>query len=206
MCGRFGRDIPWDELREVFAPLVHPEAGPNLEPKWDIRPTSSQWIVRPCSGGNELVQARWGLIPYWHRQSLRDFRLTTFNARAETVASAPAFKDAFKRRRCLVPASCWYEWKGAKAPKTKFTFTPHEGGWMCFAGLWDRWRGDAGEIESFTIVTQPAGAPLNGCHDRAPVVVPRASWAQWLDAHADASPLLGPESVDLFNIQEVPPS
>ena len=202
MCGRYGRDIPWSVLHEALS-LTRPRPGdaPNLEPEWDIRPTQAQWIARPGDDGVELVCARWWLVPWWHRGTLKDFKLTTFNAKAETVATSRTFRDSFARRRCLVPASCWYEWTGAKCSKTKWRFTARDEPWLCFGGIWDRCTtADAGEIVSFSIVTQPAGAPLNGYHDRAPVVVPRESWGTWLDASADVTPLLGPESADGFEV------
>jgi len=96
-----------------------------------------------------------------------------------------------------VPASCWYEWTGPKGSKTKWRFTPRDEPWLCFAGIWDRCvTTDAGEVESFTIITQPAGSPLNGYHDRAPVVIDRPDWTRWLDGSADVGALIGPESAD----------
>ena len=125
MCGRYGRDIPWSVLHEALS-LTRPRPGdaPNLEPEWDIRPTQAQWIARPAEDGLELVRARWWLIPRWHRGTVRKFKLTTFNAKSETVATARTFRDSFARRRCLVPASCWYEWTGAKGAKQKWRFAP----------------------------------------------------------------------------------
>ena len=203
MCGRYRRDVPWDVLRRELA-LFRPEAAPNLEPELDIRPTQPQWVARasPVDGARELARMRWGLIPYWHRGPVKGFKLTTFNAKAETVASAATFKGAFQRRRCLVPASGWDEWTGPKGSKTRWTFTPRDGGFLTFAGVWDRCATeDSGEVESFTIVTQPAGAPLNGYHDRAPVVIAPADREAWLDLAADVPPLLGPESVDGYAVE-----
>lgn len=201
MCGRYGRDIPWSVLRDTLD-LIGQESAPNLQPELDICPTTQQGVARPTKGGMELAKMRWGLIPYWHGgKDLRALRLTTFNAKAETAATAPTFKGAFACRRCLVPASCWYEWTGPKGSKEKRRFTSKHEPWMALAGIWDRCKtADAGEVESFTIVTQPAGSPLNGYHDRAPVVLPHNAWSTWLDLGADATPLLGPESVDGFNV------
>jgi putative SOS response-associated peptidase YedK len=203
MCGRYGRDIPWPALHAALN-LVRPEASyaPNLEPEWDIRPTTPQWIARQGDDGVELIKARWWLIPFWHRGGLKDFKLTTFNAKSETVATSRTFRDAFQRRRCLIPASCWYEWTGPKGSKEKWRFTPRDEPWLCFAGVWDRCTTtDAGEIESFTIITQPAGAPLNGYHDRAPVVIPPTHWEAWLRGSSDVGSLLGPESPDAFKVE-----
>jgi len=203
MCGRYGRDIPWPVLWKSLN-LIRPEASeaPNMAPEWDIRPTTDQWIARRADDGMELVRARWWLVPFWHRGGLKDFKLSTFNAKAETVATAQAFREPFKRRRCLVPASCWYEWTGPRGDKTKWTFTSRTEPWLCFAGLWDRVViADLGEVQSFTILTQPAGSPLNAYHDRAPVVVPREYWNTWLDASADVGSMLGPASADGFQVE-----
>ncbi len=202
MCGRYGRDIPWSVLHEALSlTRPRPADASNLAPEWDIRPTQTQWIARPGEDGMELVRARWWLVPWWHRGTLKDFKLTTFNAKAETVATARTFRDSFARRRCLIPASCWYEWTGAKGSKTKWRFTARDEPWLCFGGIWDCCTTvDAGEVVSFSIVTQPAGAPLNGYHDRAPVMVPRERWGAWLDPSADVTPLLGPESVGGFEV------
>jgi len=182
MCGRYGRDIPWPEVYAAMN-LVRPTLAdaPNMAPEWDVRPTTFQWIARQCDDGVELVKARWGLIPFWHKGGVKDFKLTTFNARSETVATAAAFKGAFARKRCLVPASCWFEWTGEKGAKTKWRFTSKDEPWFCFAGIWDRCATlDAGEVQSFTILTKASGGPLTAYHDRAPVVVPREHWGAWL--------------------------
>jgi putative SOS response-associated peptidase YedK len=187
MCGRYGRDIPWPEVYAAMN-LVRPSPteAPNMAPEWDIRPTTSQWIARKCDDGMELVKARWGLIPFWHRGGLKDFKLSTFNARSETAATAAAFKGAFARRRCLVPASCWFEWTGDKGAKTKWGFTSREEPWFCFAGIWDRCATpDAGEVHSFTILTKPSEEPLRTYHHRAPVIVARKDWHSWLDVSGD---------------------
>ena len=201
MCGRYGRNIPWSVLHEALnLTRPRPSETPNLEPEWDIRPTTPQWMARAAEDGLELVRARWGLIPWWHKGSEKDWKLTTFNAKAETVATARTFRDSVARRRCLIPASCWYEWTGLKGSKVKWRFEARDEPFLCFGGIWDRCVTDAGEVVSFSVVTQPAGAPLNGYHDRAPVVVPRESWAIWLDTAADVTPLLGPESADAFRV------
>ena len=177
----------------------------NAQPNLDIRPTTQQWVVREAGGDSELVRARWGLVPFWHSgKALKDFKLTTFNANAETVATAATFKGPFARRRCLVLADGWYEWTGPKGSKQRWLFTPRDGEPLTFAGLWERCTtSDAGEVHSFTIVTQPAGAPLNGYHDRAPVVIWPTERARWLQAGTDVADLIGPESVDRFDARPI---
>ena len=96
--GTIGRDIPWQALHEALdLTRPRPSEAPNLEPEWDIRPTQAQWIARPGDDGRELVRARWGLVPWWHRGTAKDFKLTTFNAQAETVGTARTFILAGRR-------------------------------------------------------------------------------------------------------------
>ena len=209
MCGRYERTKGYRAYVEEFSAaklpvrFPEPQAAPNLEPQPDLRPTQQAPIMRRRDDGVEMVSARWWFVPFWHRGTLRDFKLTTFNAKSETVATSRTFRDAFKQRRCLVPADGWYEWTGEKGAKVKWRFTPKDGAPICFAGLWDRCKtADAGEVESFTIITQPAGATLNAYHDRAPVVLEQSAWSTWLDLSADPAPLLGAESADRFDVAQ----
>ena len=204
MCGRYRNKMSWDQLRRLME-LAIPDASaaPNMEPNLDIRPTTSQWVIRPTPAGNEATRLRWGLVPYWHGgKPLKDFKLTTFNAKAETVATAATFKGPFARRRCLVPAHGWYEWTGPKGSKQRWTFTAKDGEPITFGGIWDRCEtSDQGVVESFTIITQPAGAPLNGYHDRAPAVIWAEDRERWMTPGAEVTDLLGPESVDRFDVR-----
>ena len=209
MCGRYKREKSYrtyvEELSETRIPLRFPEphAAPNMEPQPDLRPTQQAPIFRACEGGVEMVDARWWFVPWWHKGTLKDFKLATFNAKSETVATSRTFRDSFRQRRCLVPADGWYEWTGEKGAKTRWLFTPEGDRPICFAGIWDRCRtSDAGEVTSFTIVTQPAGAELNAYHDRAPVVLRQADWCTWLDLTADVRPMLGPEDATRFHISK----
>ena len=211
MCGRYRNKMTYSDLRGLSPfPLVRPEpqAAPNMQPNLDVRPTTQQWVIRQAADGGEAVQMRWGLVPFWHGgKALKDFKLTTFNAKAETVATAASFKGPFARRRCLVAADGWYEWRaenGPKAKKQRYLFTPKDGEPLTFAGLWERCTtADAGEVESFTIVTQPAGAPLNGYHDRAPVVIWSEDRKRWMRVGEDVAELLGPESPDRFDVRPI---
>lgn len=210
MCSNYQRTKAYRAYVEEFSttrlPLRFPEAhaAPNLEPNPSIRPTDPSLIFRRREDGVEMVQARWWLVPWWHKGTLKEFKLATFNARSETIATSRTFRDSFRQRRCLVAAEGWFEWTGPKGDKTKWLFTPKDDAPICFAGIWDRCKTtDQGEVESFTIVTQPAGAPLNAYHDRAPVVLHQYQWATWLDLEADVRPLMGPESRDAFTVSHV---
>ena len=208
MCGRYRNHLTVTDLRQLTNPfLVRPElaAAPNMAPALDIRPTTQQWVIRQAEDGAEAVQMRWGLVPYWFKgPTLKEFKLTTFNAKAETVATAASYKGPFARRRCLVAADGWYEWKGPKGAKQRYVFTPKDGAPLTFAGLWERWKPPESEpVESFTIVTQPAGSTLNAYHDRAPVVIWREDRRRWLTIGEDVSDLIGPESADLFDVTPI---
>ena len=204
MCGRY-RDLrTWAEHREMLTSLglsiVAPTTAPNLRPVEEVRPTDPAIILRSVQGGVELASLRWWQVPWFHRGNLKDWKFTTFNARAESVQTARSYKDSFAQRRCLVSASGWYEWTGSKGSKTMWLFEPRDEP-MYLAGLWDRCRtDDAGLVESFTIIVHPAGAPLNAYHDRAPVALFGDECRQWLDTTANVDHLLGPESRDRFTI------
>lgn len=151
---------------------------------------------------------RWGLLPFWRGgKPLKDtekgkgdgFKLTTFNARTETVASAATFRGAFARRRCLIPASAWYEWTGPVGGKTRHRFARADGQALWFAGIWDHCETpDAGPITSFTILTTPSEGWLTQFHTRAPVIVEPADWAGWLDPSQDVGPLMAAVRPDRF--------
>lgn len=207
MCTNYRRTKGYAELRDDFAqlrlPLVSPppEAAPNLEPQPEIRPTVKAVVLRPFKDGVELVQLRWGLIPSFHRGTVKEWRFTTVNARAETIATQRSYREPFKHRRCLIAGEGWVEWKGEGKPKPKFFIEPRDGEPICFAGIWDRCdTADAGPVESFSMVTQPPGA-LSVLHDRAPVVLRQGDWMRWLDTSADVSDLLTAEPPDLYTVR-----
>jgi putative SOS response-associated peptidase YedK len=185
MCGRYrlhaapGVLHDWAELR------VNPL--PNIRPRWNIAPTQDAPVIRrhPETGARHLDELRWGLVPHWAKDATGGARM--INARAETVATLPAFRDGFAKRRCLVPADGFYEWHGEKPPKQPYTVAMASGAPMMFAGLWSGWRAPNGEVlRSFTICTTEANARLRPLHHRMPVILPRAAWAAWL-GEGDAS-------------------
>ncbi len=152
-------------------------------PRWNIAPTQPAAIVvaraRPT-----LTLMRWGLVPHWATDLSGGARM--INARAETVASKPAFREALQRRRCLVPADGFYEWRASavkKAPRQPFLIGPTAAlATVTFAGLWDRWKSPAGWVESFTIITTAAASLVAPLHDRMPLVIEPADRARWLAA------------------------
>jgi putative SOS response-associated peptidase YedK len=200
MCNRYGYRAPIsrlvDEFSQIRIPLTFPGgAVPNLEPREHIRPTDIAKIIRPLDAsdpiaGVELVDARWWLIPFFHNKAIKDWKPMCTNARAETVATTATYREAFKRRRCLVPATHFFEWTGEKGSKVMWKFTKANSEIFCFPGLWDRAHTTDGAVESFTIVTcapSPDCAPYD---NRQPVILERDQWASWLDLDIDPAPLL----------------
>jgi len=200
MCNRYGYLAPItrliDEFNEVRIPLVFRDGAiPNIEPREHIRPTNSAPIIRPLDPadpfvGVELVDARWWLIPFFHKGGVKDWKPMCTNARAETVATTATFREAFKRRRCLVPATHFFEWTGPKGVKEMWRFSKVNVDVFCFPGLWDVAHTTDGRVESFTIITTAPGPDCSPYHNRQPVVLEPDQWATWLDLSADPAPVL----------------
>jgi putative SOS response-associated peptidase YedK len=193
MCGRYLQTTS----REGLASWFGFEGGPALEPRYNVAPSQPVPVVRAAADGKqrELVFVRWGLVPSWARDE--SFGAKTINARAETLAEKPAFRTVFRRRRCLVPADGFYEWKKVGKHKQPHVIRPLDGNPLAFAGLWDRWENAEGEVlESATIVTTDANDLLRPLHERMPVILPREHYALWLDPQHqqtdDLVPLLVP--------------
>jgi putative SOS response-associated peptidase YedK len=196
MCGRYDLSASPAALRAGFSvPAV-----PGFMANPDLRPTQSAPIVRLDRGGaRECVLARWGLVPLWAKDL--KFGNRCINARAETLAASPAFKAAYRARRCLVPVSAFYEWTGAPGHKVKWRIGVAEQPLFALAGLWERWRDaaheDAPAVETYTIVTTAANAQMAPIHHRMPLIVSARHYAQWLDATQEAGALLAPWPVGL---------
>lgn len=178
MCGRFTLRVSPAELAEFFQLFREPP----LQPRYNIAPTQPIAAVRSGDGGRVLSMLNWGLIPSWAKDRAMGSRM--INARCESVATKPAFRGAFRRRRCLIPADGFYEWKKTGG-RTKQPFYIHrrDGQPFAFAGLWEHWVGEADDvIESCTIITSEANEQLRDLHDRMPVILPEESYDQWLDS------------------------
>lgn len=162
-------------------------------------------MLRPFEGGLQLVDRRWGLIPWFHRGDLKNWKPLTTNCRGETDSTTGTFQEAFRRRRCLVPATHFFEWTGPKGAKTMWRFTRAEQPWFALAGLWDRADLPDGSLESFTIITSAPGPDAANYHDRQPVIVEPADFQTWLDPSRSAADLLKPPGASgLFRIVEEP--
>ena len=209
MCNCYRATASPESLRAAFAgaglPLVFPAGVPNLEPLDNIRPTNRAPLVRPLdpadpAAGVAIGDARWDLVPWFWREPIKAKRFLATNARSETAHTQPAFREAFKRRRCLIPATAFYEWTGEKGRKTKWRFTLVGEGVFCIAGLWDRAETADGPVESFTMLTAPPGEDVRPYHDRQVVVLAPEQWRVWLDLQADIASLFAPTPPGVFAV------
>jgi putative SOS response-associated peptidase YedK len=191
VCGRFASALPPEELARIFAVTG---ALPNTAPSWNVAPTQPAVAVRlhPDSGARTLGLLTWGLLPFFTKDPARATR--PINARAETVATSGMFRDAFLRRRCLVPADAYYEWQTTPAGKVPHAIARVDGAPLALGGLWEGYRAADGEVtRSFAIITVPANAALAHLHARMPLVLESRDWAGWLgEAQADPAALLQP--------------
>jgi putative SOS response-associated peptidase YedK len=197
MCGRFTLTDPDADLAVQFN---LPEI-PELAPRYNIAPTQPVAAVRVAANGSgrEMVLLRWGLIPFWAKDPNIGTRM--INARSETVGEKPAFRAAFKRRRCLVVADGFYEWQKQNGTKQPFYVRLRDARPFAFAGLWESWEGpDANPIESCTLLTTQPNDLLRVVHSRMPVILQPQDYELWLDPEVQEpqrlQPLLRPYSAE----------
>ena len=178
MCGRFQQQRPTSELAKIFDAEDLTDAP---EPRFNIAPTTEATVVVQREERRAIVRYRWGLIPPWSDDPKIASR--TFNARSETVTTSPMFRDAFKKRRCLVPVDGFYEWHREGKERTPLTIFDPAGMPLALAGLWTgRQDPETGEWRrTFTIITTRPNEFMRRIHDRMPVIVDPANWALWLD-------------------------
>jgi putative SOS response-associated peptidase YedK len=179
LCGRFTLFDTAASLAEAFEVVE----VPSLSPRYNIAPSQAVAAVRipPSGGAREVVLLRWGLIPSWAKDPSLGDRM--INARAETAAGKPAFRSAIRRRRCLVPASGFYEWKRTNGRKQPYYIRRPDGKPFAFAGLWESWEGPGqAAVESCAILTTSANELLLPIHDRMPVIVSPADYDLWLSS------------------------
>ena len=202
MCGRFVITSPPAALRQIFGYLEQP----NFPPRHNIAPTQPIPVVMVENGVRHFRLMRWGLLPAWVKDP-RKFTLL-INARAETVLEKPAFKNAIKRRRCLIPADGYYEWQASEGRKRPHFIYRRDRQPIGLAGLAETWIGPNGEeLDTVAIVTAPAGADLGVLHHRVPVTIDPGDFDRWLDCRADDAEaimeLLTPSGKDEFAWHEV---
>jgi putative SOS response-associated peptidase YedK len=193
MCGRYVRRTPLQHVLELFGALPDP---PEMlaEPSYNVAPTQYVPAVRLGNDGQRrIVLLKWGLIPAWANDPAIGNRM--INARAETVADKPAFRDAFRRRRCILPADGFYEWKRDGRHNQPYYIHRADDQPFGLAGLWERWAGGPEVIESCTILTTSPNDLMRPIHDRMPVILSAADYDPWLDPRSDLAhlaSLLGP--------------
>ena len=177
MCGRFAFYSPHEAVVRLFGVAV----VPGIEPRWNIAPTTYVAAVREAGGPREVAMLYWGLVPSWAKEKSIGARM--INARSETLGEKPSFRNAFRRRRCLILADGYYEWQRSGAVKQPYFIAFADGQPFGMAGLWERWRDPAtGEpLESCCIVTTSPAPTVAHVHDRMPVIVPSEAYAEWLD-------------------------
>jgi putative SOS response-associated peptidase YedK len=188
MCGRYVRQSDRELLAGWFG--VDIDAMPRFAPSYNVAPQSLQPVVRVNrdSGSREFALLRWGLVPFWAKDA--KFSYSTINARAEEAATKPAYREALKKRRCLVPADAFYEWQRIdKKTKRPYAIALSSGEPCAFAGLWERWQPKEGEpLETFTILTTDPNELLEPIHNRMPVILASGDYPRWLDAGDPARP------------------
>jgi putative SOS response-associated peptidase YedK len=186
MCGRFTNRLTWRELVALYRLTVPAEPERNLPARYNICPTTTIDAVVERGGTRELVGMRWGLVPSWWNKPLKKLRLATFNARAETVAEKPMFRAAFKRNRCLIPVSGYYEWTTTPDGKQPYYFSTENGSPLTIAGLWDEWNDiETGEpLKSCTMIITAANEFVSKIHDRMPALLTPFQFDAWLAGSA----------------------
>jgi putative SOS response-associated peptidase YedK len=216
MCGRYYRKSDKQKIAEAFHAK---KVDDFVLPPWDynVAPTSMQPIIRQSrdTAERELVSLRWGLVPFF-AQDLKAFKgFSTINARAENITTSRTYREPFKKRRCLVPASGFYEWKKIGDPMVKkdrvkipYAFDLANGHMMAFAGLWDAWKDPANGqwLQSYTIITTEANELMAPVHDRMPVILHPGDFNRWLDREVTDQPpidLLRPFPADEMEAFEV---
>ena len=195
MCGRFSHRLSWQEIHALYQLTSAPS---NLEPRYNVCPTDTIGAVVERDGLRELVPMRWGLVPYWWKDKANKAP-ATFNARAETVQEKPFFRAAFRRSRCLIPISGYFEWKTTPDGKQPYYFSRVDGAPITVAGLWDEWKDiETGEpLKSCTMIITAANKFTSDTHDRMPVILEAGAFAPWLSIGAGLE-LLQPAANDVL--------
>ena len=200
MCGRYRLSRRKQIIEEHFDSV---SGGENWSPRYNIAPTQPVPVIRqhPKEPNRVLSLMRWGLIPLWAKDASGSAGM--INARSETAATKPAFRDPMKSRRCLIPADGFYEWQKTGEAKQPFCFEVNDGELFAFAGVWDRWRGPSGQwITSCSILTTTPNAVTSAVHDRMPVILDPGNYDVWLDPGMNnveaASEMLNPYNAQLM--------
>lgn len=176
MCARITLTTTTTEIVDLFG--LSYDLSQSRSKRYNIAPSQAIPVVRVANGKRELADLRWGLIPHWTQEPKPGGFV---NARTETIAEKPAFRDPFRKRRCLVPADGFFEWKHIGKKKQPYFFRKLGGGVLAYAGVWDTWNGPDGPIETVAVLTVPANELVEPLHDRMPAILTPEQFAAWLD-------------------------
>jgi putative SOS response-associated peptidase YedK len=178
MCGRYALHSNPD----VVALMFSLSEVPAYQPRYNIAPTSQVLVVRQEGELRGAAMVKWGLVPRWAKDPSIGAKMN--NARAETVAEKPSFREAYRKRRCLIPADGYYEWKLEHGLKQPYYITPSSGGLFAFAGLWEQWQDPHRSLETCAIITTDANEKMAVVHERMPVIVPPGEYSAWLSGES----------------------
>lgn len=182
MCGRYTLSAGHEALARAFLAEFAEELKASWQPRYNISPGSGIVAIyeNRDKGGRQADVFHWGLVPSWSKDANIGYKLT--NARSETVSEKPSYRDAYRYRRCLVPANGFYEWDRSVFPRQPYYFYPGDDAFMAIAGIWEHWLHPSGsEILSVSLITTAADAVVGKIHHRMPVIVPPGDWSRWLD-------------------------
>ena len=188
MCGRITQYLDLEALFALYR-LPPGTPAPDLAPRYNGCPTQDFAALRGVGGAPAVTKLRWGFVPRWSKDLRVGARM--INARAETVREKPAFREAFRRRRCVIPANGWFEWRREGGEKQPYWIRPGVAEVFSLAGLWERWDGGEERLETFTILTTAASPALADIHHRQPVIVEEGDVEDWLDPASPAERLAG---------------
>jgi putative SOS response-associated peptidase YedK len=196
MCGRYALTSP----PAVIAKRFDLAWAPEMQPHYNIAPSQTIAVVRNAAQGRELAFVKWGLIPSWAKDASIGMRL--INARGETLGDKPAFRNAYRRRHCLVPADAFYEWKPVAGRKQPYCIRLRDEGPFGMAGLWEHWVAPDGQVvESCTIVTVEANALVAELHDRMPLILAPGNYDAWLAAGTkELPPAVAPQDMEAYPV------
>jgi putative SOS response-associated peptidase YedK len=205
MCARITITTTAAEIADLFG-LGHDvrTAKPISRGRYNVAPSMVIPVVRIVNGTRELAELRWGLVPHWNTERKP---LGYVNARAETALEKPAFRDPVRHRRCLVPADGFFEWKTVGKKKKPYFVRPAGGGLFVYAGVWDRWNGPDGPLDTVAVLTVPANDLIKPLHERMPAILPEDRFDAWLDPKetrpSKVLPLLTPYPVERMEMWPV---
>ena len=186
MCGRFTYLLTWEQIVRLYR-LTLDQPAHNTRARNNVCPTTTIDTIVAHDSKRTLVPMRWGLVPSWWSKPLKELKLATFNARAETAAEKPMFRGPFKRHRCLIPVSGYYEWQDTPGGKQPWYFTARDGSpALTIAGLWDEWKNkESGEtLKSCTMIITEPNAFVAQVHDRMPTLLTEKQFEPWLSGDA----------------------